>query len=163
MAEFTDVISESGEDTQTGRFLTFVLGDETYGIQIGCVTEIVGMQAITEIPEMPDYIKGLINLRGIIIPLLDLRLRFGKPSRPYDDRTCIIVIDFNGMPVGLIVDSVSEVLTIPSEDIVALPALGSGLKNGYVRSIGKLGGCVVLLLDCAQLLSSDDVGSLNAL
>lgn len=157
MANLADPISEPEEDTQTGRFLAFLLGNETYGIEIRCVTEIVGIQAITEMPEMPAYIKGIINLRGLIIPLLDVRLRFGKEPRAYDDRTCVVVIDLNGISLGLIVDSVSEVLTIPAENISELPALNSGLKNGYVKNIGKLDGRVVLLLDSEKLLSGDDL------
>jgi purine-binding chemotaxis protein CheW len=84
-------------------------------------------------------------------------VRFGKEPREYDDRTCVIVIDLNGVPVGLIVDSVSEVLTIPGKDIAELPTLNSGLKNGYVKNIGKLNGSVVLLLDCEKLLSTDEL------
>lgn len=161
MANLEDPISALEEDTQTGRFLTFLLGNETYGIEIRCVTEIVGIQAITEMPETPVYIKGIINLRGLIIPLLDVRLRFGKEPRDYDDRTCVIVIDLNGVSVGLIVDSVSEVLTIPSEDIAELPALNNGQKSGYVKNIGKLDGCVVLLLDYEKLLSADELENLG--
>ena len=157
MASLVDPISALKEDTQTGRFLTFLLGKETYGIEIKCVTEIVGIQSITEMPEMPAYIKGIINLRGLIIPLLDVRLRFGKEAREYDDRTCVIVIHLSGISVGLIVDSVSEVLTIPEEDVVELPSLNNGLKNGYVKNIGKLEGYVVLLLDCDKLLSEDEL------
>ncbi|NCB50668.1 MAG: purine-binding chemotaxis protein CheW [Clostridia bacterium] len=163
MADYSDAISELEEDTQTGRFLTFTLGEETYGIEIRCVTEIVGIQAITEMPEMPDYIKGIINLRGLIIPLLDVRLRFGKEPRPYDDRTCVIVIDLNGVSVGLIVDSVSEVLTIPEEDVSELPALNSGAKKGYVKNIGKLENCVVLLLDCGKLLEAEELEGFSEL
>ncbi|MGE4354793.1 MAG: chemotaxis protein CheW [Oscillospiraceae bacterium] len=163
MANIIDPIAEQTEDTQTGRFLTFLLGKEMYGIEIKCVTEIVGIQAITEMPEMPDYIKGVINLRGLIIPLLDVRLRFGKASREYDDRTCVIVINLNEASVGLIVDSVSEVLAIPAEDIVELPTLSSGLKNGYVKNLGKLKDCVVLLLDCDKLLSAEDLNNISNL
>jgi len=120
------------------------------------VTEIIGMQAVTEMPEMPDYLKGIINLRGKIIPVMDVRLRFGKSARDYDDRTCIVVIDLDGIPVGLIVDSVSEVLTLPEEDISELPGMGAGQGGGYVRNIGKVGNGVVLLIDCEKLLSADE-------
>jgi purine-binding chemotaxis protein CheW len=161
LANFDDPITEAEEDTQTGRFLTFLLDKETYGIEIRCVTEIVGTQAITEMPEMPDYIKGIINLRGLIIPLLDVRLRFGKESRAYDDRTCVIVINLSEVSVGLIVDSVSEVLTIPEGNIVEVPTVSSGLKSSFVKNIGKLESGVVLLLDCGKLLSSEEFETLS--
>ncbi len=123
---------ELEEDTQKGRFLTFLIGKETYGIEIIYVTEIIGIQAITEMPETPDYLKGIINLRGKIIPVMDVRLRFGKQPREYDDRTCVIVIDLSGISMGLIVDSVSEVLSIPAQDIAELPGMSTGKGSGYV-------------------------------
>ncbi len=116
----TDLI-DTMEDTLKGRFLTFSLGKETYGIEIRYVTEIVGIQPVTEMPEMPSYLKGIINLRNKIIPVMDVRLRFAKQPRDYDDRTCVIVVDIHGLALGLIVDSVSEVLSIAEEDIDDCP------------------------------------------
>jgi purine-binding chemotaxis protein CheW len=155
-------LTDNEEDTQKGRFLSFIIGKETYGIEIRYVTEIIGIQAITEMPEMPDYVKGIINLRGVIIPLMDVRLRFSKPPREYDDRTCVIVIDFKGVSIGLIVDSVSEVITIPEEDISPLPGLNSGLGNRYVKNIGKIGSDVVLIIDCEKFLSADELEDISA-
>ena len=106
---------ETEEDTQKGKYLIFSLGNEFYGIEIKYVTEIIGVQPITEIPELPDYIKGIINLRGKIIPVMDVRIRFKKSPMEYNDRTCVIVIDVKDTSVGLIVDSVSEVLSIEEE------------------------------------------------
>jgi len=148
------------EDTQKGKFLTFSLGTEFYGIEIKHVTEIIGLQLITEIPEMPEYIKGIINLRGKIIPLMDVRLRFRKPFREYSDRTCIVVIDIREISVGLIVDSVSEVIAIPDEEIVTPPNVN---KNGnkYIKGIGKVGHDVKLLLDTDKLLNDEEVENLN--
>jgi len=157
LANLFETMEETEEDTQKGRFLTFLIGKETYGIEIRFVTEIIGIQAITEMPEMPDYVKGIINLRGKIIPVMDVRLRFGKQPRAYDDRTCVVVINFEGVSIGLIVDSVSEVLTIPGQDIVELPSINAGLGSGYVKNIGKVGANVILLIDCAKLLSADDL------
>jgi purine-binding chemotaxis protein CheW len=145
------------EDALRGRFLTFIIGSETYGIQIRYVTEIIGMQAFTEMPEMPDYVKGLINLRGKIIPLIDVRTRFKKEARADDDRTCIIVVDLNGKSMGLIVDSVSEVLTIPVENIEELAELHAGQSNKYITRVGKIGDTVILLLDSEKLISDDDM------
>ena len=150
------------EDTQKGKFLTFSLGTEFYGIEIKYVTEIIGLQPITEIPEMPEYIKGIINLRGKLIPLMDVRLRFKKPYREYNDRTCIVVIDIRETPIGLIVDSVSEVISIPDEEIVAPPNMTKE-GNKYIKGIGKVGSDVKLLLDSEKLLNDLDVENLETI
>ena len=156
-----DAIEELEEDTQKGRFLTFSIGDESYGIEIRYVTEIIGIQTITEIPELPEYIKGVINLRGKIIPVMDVRLRFKKAPKEYNDRTCVIVIDVNDISIGLIVDSVSEVLTIPDEDILEPPKLNKSFQNRYIKNIGKVGNGIKLLIDCEKLLSEDEVEDLK--
>lgn len=151
----TQEFLEQEEDTQKGKFLTFSIGSEFYGIEIMYVTEIIGIQSITEVPELPDYIKGIINLRGKIIPVMDVRLRFKKEPREYNDRTCIIVIDINEISIGLIVDSVSEVLSIPDADIVPPPELNKG-GNKYIKGIGKVENDVKLILDCNKLLSDEE-------
>lgn len=143
------------EDTQKGKFLTFTLGNEAYGIEIQFVTEIIGIQSITEVPELPQYIKGIINLRGKIIPVMDVRLRFGKAPKDYNDRTCIIVVDIMEMSIGLIVDSVSEVISIPDTEIVPPPELNKA-GNRYIKGIGKVGNEVKLLLECEKLLNEED-------
>lgn len=144
------------EDTQKGKFLTFNIGSEFYGIEIKYVTEIIGIQAITEVPELPQYIKGIINLRGKIIPVMDVRLRFKKPFREYNDRTCVIVVDIKDVSIGLIVDSVAEVATIAESDIVQPPEI-SKAANKYIKGIGKAGNEVKLLLDCDKLLNDEEV------
>jgi purine-binding chemotaxis protein CheW len=131
------------------------LGKESYGVEIKYVTEIIRVQDITEIPEMPDYIKGIINLRGRIIPIMDVRLRFKKEPMEYNNRTCIIVVKIRNTTIGLIVDSVTEVITIPDQDIVAPPEINKGQNSGYIKSIGKVGNSVELLLDCERLLSEE--------
>jgi purine-binding chemotaxis protein CheW len=148
------------EDTQKGKYLTFVLDNESYGIGINNITEIIGIQPITLIPELPDYIKGIINLRGKIIPVMDVRLRFKKPPREYNDRTCIIVVDINDLSIGLIVDSVSEVLRILDQDIVPPPNLNK-ISNKYIRGIGKIDKEVKLILDCDKLINDNDTDVLN--
>ncbi|MDF2877623.1 MAG: CheW protein [Clostridia bacterium] len=161
MAESVENSMDMEEDTQTGRFLTFSLGKESYGIEIKYVTEIIGIQAITEIPELPEYVKGIINLRGKIIPVMDVRLRFKKQARAYNDRTCIVVIDIKEISIGLIVDTVSEVLTIPEEGIVEPPKMNKGFNNRYIKNIGKSGNDVKLLLDCEKLLTEDEMENLT--
>ena len=149
------------EDTQKGKFLTFSIGKEDYGIEIKYVTEIIGIQDITEVPELPDYIKGIINLRGKIIPVMDVRIRFRKPFREYNDRTCVIVVDIHDISLGLIVDYVCEVLDIQDEHIVPPPDFKTGFNNRYVRGIGKVGTGVKLLLDCDKLLNENEAAAIH--
>lgn len=143
------------EDTQKGKYLTFSLDDEFFGIEIKHVTEIIGVQSITEIPEMPEYIRGIINLRGKIIPVMDVRLRFKKPFREYNDRTCVIVVDIHDMSIGLIVDRVSEVIEIADDEIVAPPEIDQA-SHTFIKAIGKVGNAVKLILDCDKLLHHED-------
>jgi len=149
-------ILEEQEDTQHGRFLTFALGDEVFGIEIRYVTEIIGMQPVTKLPEVPDFIKGIINLRGKIIPVIDVRLKFKKNAVEYNDRTCIIVIETSDLCVGLIVDNVAEVIAIEDENIVPPPDSRSGVQNRYISGIGKVGNEVKLLLDCEMLFKEEE-------
>ncbi|WML32303.1 chemotaxis protein CheW [Neobacillus sp. OS1-32] len=150
------------EDTQKDKFLTFIVENECYGIEIKYVTEIIGIQKITEIPEMPDFIRGIINLRGKIILVMDIRLRFKKPFQPYNDRTCIVVIDVDDLSIGLIVDSVSEVLSIPDSEIVAPPEIHQK-GNKYVMGVGTVGEDVKLILDCTKLLNTDEAQTLETI
>lgn len=154
-------ILEPGEDAQWNKFLTFFLGKEAYGIDIQYVTEIIGIQTITEVPEMPRFIKGIINLRGRIIPVMDVRLRFKKEAREYDNRTCIIVIEIRDILLGLIIDGVSEVLAIPDGDIVPPPEITKGYHTHFIKGIGKVESGVKLLLDCDKLLTTDEVEALE--
>src|SRR5665647_3114783 len=156
MAEVLDEAMETAEDTQKGKFLTFSVGRESYGIEIKFVTEIIGIQDITEVPELPNYVKGIINLRGKIIPVIDVRIRFKKEPKQYNDRTCIVVIDIKEISVGLIVDNVAEVINIDDSNIVPPPDIKTGFHSRYVRGIGKVGNEVKLLLDCVKLLNEDE-------
>ncbi len=157
MSEVLDQMVEMTEDTQRGKFLTFVIAREEYAIEIKYVTEIIGgIQAITEVPEVPEYVRGIINLRGKIIPVMDVNIRFKKEPKPYDDRTCIIVIDIEDLSVGLIVDNVAEVLSIADENIVIPPDSKSGFHNRYIKGIGKVAEAVKLILDCNLLLGDDE-------
>lgn len=149
------------DDTQKDRYLTFSLGSESYGIEIEYVIEIIGIQSITEIPELPAYVKGIINLRGRIIPVIDIRLRFKKESQAYNDRTCVIVVEMKGLLIGLIVDRVAEVITIPEAETVEPPQMNVGVNNRYIKKIGKVGHDVKLLLDCEKLLSENELEDIN--
>jgi len=143
---------EDDEDTQQDKFLTFVLHQEEYAVEIRYVTEIIGIQNITGVPDMPAYIKGVINLRGKVIPVMDVRLRFGLEERAYDDRTCIVVICVKDHLVGLIVDSVSEVLDIPKENVEPPPKGTSGETSRFIQGMGKVGERVIMILNASQLL-----------
>lgn len=156
MADLDEKLED--EDTQKGKYMTFKSGNEYYGIGINYVNEIIGIQKITSVPETEDYIRGLINLRGKIIPVIDVRLRFRQEPIEYTDRTCIIVIDVKNVVVGLIVQTIAEVVSIDDSEIAPPPTLaGSGNNNKYVYGIGKVGDSVKLLLDPDKLINDKDV------
>lgn len=149
----------SEHDTQRDKYVTFKSGNEYFGLKIEYVNEIIVFQEITEIPESEDYIKGLINLRGKIIPVIDVRLRFKQEPFEYNDRTCIIVINVKSTVVGLVVEKIAEVVEIPEENILPSPSLGHSDKsqNQYVYAIGKVGDRVKLLLDPDKLINDEDI------
>ncbi|MCI9122569.1 MAG: chemotaxis protein CheW [Eubacterium sp.] len=148
-------------DDQKGKYMTFKCGHEFFGLKIQYVNEIIQIQTITPVPETEDYIKGLINLRGKIIPVVDMRLRFGLEAVEYTDRTCIIVVNYNSTMVGLIVESIAEVAEITDDDILPPPTMSrTGQANRkYVYGIGKVGESVKLLLDPDKLLNDDDASA----
>lgn len=151
------------EDTQKGKFLSFSVDEETFGLEIRYVTEIIGVQQITSIPDVPGYIKGVINLRGKIIPVIDVRIKFKKSPIAYTDRTCIIVINTGEVTAGLIVDHVAEVVTIHDENIVPPPDQRIGIDNVYIQGVGKLEEQVILLLECNKLLNEKESNKMNEL
>lgn len=146
-------------DVQKEKYMTFKSGNEYFGLKIQYVDEIIQLQTITAIPETEDYIKGLINLRGKVIPVIDVRLRFKQKPFEYNDRTCIIVIIVKSTVVGLIVEKIAEVVEIKEENILPPPTIGRVDKahNKYVYGIGKVGDSVKLLLDPDKLLNDDDL------
>lgn len=156
MADENSVSEELEEDTQKGRYMTFQSGKEYFGIGINYINEIIEMQPITAIPKVEKFIKGMINLRGKIIPVIDIRLRFGQEPIEYTDRTCIIIINVKDMVVGLIVERIAGVVNIDDKDIEEPQALSSGsYKNRYIYGLGKLGNSVRLLIDPEKLLQDD--------
>jgi purine-binding chemotaxis protein CheW len=149
-----------------GKYLTFVLAGEEYGIGILKVKEIIGIMAITTVPQTPAYMKGVINLRGKVIPIVDLRLKFGMEAIDYTEKTCIIVVEVasNGQKVmiGILVDSVSEVLNIKGADIEDAPNFGSSLNTDYILGMAKTGGRVKILLEIDSVLSNEDASIMAA-
>ena len=144
-----------------GKYLTFVLGHEEYGLEILKVREIMGYVAITTVPRMPPHIKGVINLRGQVISVIDLRARFGMPPADQTDQTCIIVVEIKKegrkLSTGIIVDSVSEVLSIANENIEPSPEFGSSVETDFILGIGKVGSSVKILLDIEKVLGAIEV------
>ncbi len=152
-------------DGREGKYLTFTLAGEEYGIGILKIREIIGMMPITSVPQAPDFVKGVINLRGKVIPVIDLRLRFGMPAMDYTERTCIIVvqIDLRDTPlnIGIVVDSVSEVLNISGNDIENAPMFGTQLNTNYILGMAKIEGGVKILLDIDKVLTENEIGLLE--
>ena len=146
-----------------GKFLTFQLQDEEYGLEILKVREIMGILNITPVPQTPDYIKGVINLRGAVIPVVDLRLKFSLQEDEYDQKTCIIVVDVGGVMMGIVVDTVSEVMDIEAADIERAPSFGASLNTDYILGMGKVEEKVKILLDINKVLSSEELVSLEKL
>ena len=148
-----------------GKYLTFILKGESYGIGILKVKEIIGMMPITSVPRTPDFVKGIVNLRGKVIPVLDLRMRFGMAPMDYTDRTCIIVVELDKdgetIMVGIVVDAVSEVLTIKEEEIEETPAFGARIETAYIMGMAKVDQGVKILLDIDRVLSGDEVDALG--
>ncbi len=151
-------MDDEDEDTLENRYLTFKIMEEEYAIPVVFVKEIVGVPKITHIPEMPSYMKGTVNLRGIVFPVIDLRVRFGFSETQYTDRTCVVVIEFGNKSIGFIVDEVHESIEIRPENIEHPPRLGGVSGGGYVRGIGKdASGGVKIVIDVEALLKEDEV------
>uniref|UniRef100_A0A7C4MLQ4 Chemotaxis protein CheW n=1 Tax=Desulfatirhabdium butyrativorans TaxID=340467 RepID=A0A7C4MLQ4_9BACT len=152
--------------SKEGKYLTFTLANEEYGIGILKIKEIIGMMPITSVPRTPSFVKGVINLRGKVIPVVDLRLKFGMQPMEYTDRTCIIVVEIAGQSgsliIGIVVDSVSEVLNIKEEDIENTPTFGVRVNTDYIMGMAKMGGGVKILLDIDKVLSTQEIVHLES-
>ena len=160
------ILMEHGRyHSREGKYLSFFLGREEYGISILKVKEIIGMIQVTPIPQTPAYVKGVINLRGKVIPVIDLRLRFGMNSIDYTDRTCIVVVEIDSnsgsLHIGIVVDSVSEVINIKSTDIEDTPSFGIRLSTEYILGMAKMTGSVRILLDIDRVLNTEDLVMLD--
>jgi len=140
-----------------GKFLTFVLGEEIYGIEILKAREIIGLMDITTVPQTPDYMKGVINLRGKVIPVIDLRKKFSMQEGVHTQETCVIVVEVNGSSIGLIVDSVSEVSDITGEEIENAPSFGQGIDTSFIMGLGKVKDKIIILLDIDAVLSTEEL------
>jgi len=153
-------------DERAGKYLTFMIGKEEFGVGVLKVREIMGIQDITAVPQTPPYSKGVINLRGKVIPVIDLRLKFGLPSIDYTQRTCIIVVQVKSgstsLLMGIVVDEVSEVLTMAPGDIEDTPDFGANVETNYILGMAKIKGKVKILLDINEVLTSQEIHGIEA-
>ncbi len=167
MAELQETMDQAVKAMveREGKYLTFSMAEEEYGIGILKIKEIIGMMPITTVPQTPEFVKGVINLRGKVIPVVDLRLRFGMESIDYTDRTCIIVVEIEGttgtVQIGIVVDAVSEVLNIKGEDVEEPPTFGAKLNTDYILGMAKMEGGVKILLDIDRVLSEEEITALK--
>ena len=150
-------------DDELLQLVTFSIGDEECGVNILKVQEIIRTMEITKVPRAPDFVEGVINLRGKVIPIIDLRRRFGLSARVHDKNTRIIVIEINNVIVGFVVDAVSEVLRIPASTVEPPPPVVAGVDSDYISGVGKLQERLLIMLDLDRLLSSDDLDMLSAM
>ncbi|MCK4487783.1 MAG: chemotaxis protein CheW [Desulfobacterales bacterium] len=165
LAETMDQATKAMTDGE-GKYLTFALAKEEYGIGILKVKEIIGLMSVTAVPQTPGFVKGVINLRGKVIPVVDLRLKFGMQEIEYTERTCIIVVEIVGYAgdtqIGIVVDAVSEVLNIKGEDIEETPTFGAKLDTDYILGMAKIEGGVKILLDIDKVLSRQEFEVVSA-
>ena len=163
MAELVEAVghTEKAIAEREAKYLTFALSSEEYGIGILKIKEIIGMMPITAVPQTPEFVKGVINLRGKVIPVMDLRLRFGMDTIEYTERTCIVVVEIGGrtgtVMIGIVVDSVSEVLNIKGEDIEKTPTFGTRLNTDYILGMAKMQAGVKILLDIDRVLKKNEI------
>lgn len=143
---------DDDEDTLKDRYLTFYLGKQTYALEIKYITEIIGIQKITKVPNIKSFIKGIINLRGSIVPIVELRKRFRLSDVEYDERTCIIVVNINNVEVGIIVDEVAEVINIPEEEISPAPETNKGTESRFISGMSKISDKIIILLNIEKVL-----------
>jgi purine-binding chemotaxis protein CheW len=167
MKEVTEAVEQNPRDKgeKGGKYLTFSLAGEEYGIAILKVKEIIGMMPITPVPQAPSFVKGVVNLRGRVIPVTDFRRKFGMEEKEYTERTCIIVVEISGrdstIMMGLVVDSVSEVLNIKGEDIENTPSFGSQINTDYILGMAKMEGGVKILLDIDKVMNDEEAALLE--
>jgi purine-binding chemotaxis protein CheW len=174
MEEFTETAEKTRETMsraamlmadREGKYLTFTMANEEYGIGILKIKEIIGMMPVTPVPQTPKFVKGVINLRGKVIPVVDLRLRFSMEKIDYTERTCIIVVEMAGqagtVQIGIVVDAVSEVLNIKGEDIEDTPIFGAKLNTDYILGMAKMEGGVKILLDIDRVLNAEEIAAIE--
>ena len=154
---------QSAKDVSTDEFLAFTLGKEEYGIHILKVQELRGYETPTRIANAPDFIKGVVNLRGIIVPIVDMRIKFNLGTPTYDQFTVVIILNINGRVVGMVVDSVSDVITLSTDQIKPAPEMGTALNTDYLIGLGTLEQRMLILVDIDKLMSSSEMGLIESI
>lgn len=154
--------TQKRQDDELLQLVTFSIGEEEFGVDILKVQEIIRTMEITKVPRAPEFVEGVINLRGKVIPIIDLRCRFGLEFKEHDKDTRIIVIEINNIVVGFVVDAVSEVLRIPTNTVEPPPPVVAGVDSDYISGVGKLHDRLLILLDLDKLLSSEDLDLLGS-
>jgi purine-binding chemotaxis protein CheW len=156
----------SAAEAQINQYLTFILGAETFAIGILGIKEIIEYSTLTDVPMMPSYVRGVINLRGAVVPVIDLSVRFGRASAPVTKRTCIVILEVianaERQVIGIVVDAVNEVLDIPASDVEPPPAFGAGISTDFILGMGKVHSKFVILLDVNHVLAFDELASIAA-
>ena len=162
MTESAVVDQTPVSNDRAGKYLTFGLAEEEYGLEILKVREIIVMMDITAVPRTPEFVRGVINLRGKVIPVVDLRTKFGMEAVAQTDSTCIIVVDVNGVEMGIVVDEVSEVLDIRTEEIEDAPSFGANVDTEFILGMGKTNERVTILLDIGKVLASEEMDAIRS-
>jgi purine-binding chemotaxis protein CheW len=160
MATATATLQDTS--SRAGKYLNFILANECYGLEILKVREIIGVMTITAVPKTPPHVKGVINLRGKVIPVIDLRLKFGLAEAKRTEQSCIIVVHVGALEVGILVDGVSEVRNIARQDIEDAPSFGAGVHTDFILGMGKVDGHVTILLDISKVLCAEELQGLGA-
>ena len=152
---------DSAASNDLRQFVTFILADEIYGVNVEQVQEIISHQKFTKLPEQPVYMPGVFNLRGLVVPAIDLRLRFGLEAKDYDSNTVILVLNTSNRTIGMVVDAVSDVLTLSADEIQPPPELTGGGQKEYIKALGKRGDEMVILLDVDRLLNTEELENIE--
>ncbi|MFQ5645377.1 MAG: chemotaxis protein CheW [bacterium] len=158
-ADFSEIENNLSLDTTSGlgQYVTFVLGEEEYGIEILRVQEIIRYQEFTKLPNLPDFIKGVINLRGTVVPVIDLRLKFHLEEKDSSQSTVIIVLEVSGRIMGVVVDSIHDVISLSDEEFQATPALSSKIRTDFIKGMGKKKDKMIIMLDINKVLSEEEL------
>ena len=144
------------------QYVAFTLGEETFAMESRSVREVLQYSGLTVVPLMPDFVRGVLNLRGAVVPVIDLNIRFGRPETAIQRRTCVVIVEVQATLLGILVDHVSEVLEIAGTDIEATPSFGHSLRSDFVSGVGKVGGRFIILLDINRVLSVEELACVSA-
>ncbi len=150
-------MNNDNEEVETNQYVTFLIARETYGVEVLRVQEIIGMTGITHVPNSMEFMRGVINLRGTVVPVVDMRLRFGMEEKDYDNFTVILIVEVKGYMVGMIVDSVADVVDIPIKNIQDTPHFSANIRTDYIKGIGRIDEDLVIVLNVDKILSTEEL------